>query len=114
MKYHKIPKVEKNICTAEQMIAYNIAFRIHINHGDEYEDAKKVTAICADELLHDLIAMYIGFFADDMAANKNGTQYDLDAIQSCLNAGLADYLNAFFIATDYAQVGKAFPAYYLK
>lgn len=114
MTYHKIPKVDKAVCTAEQVIAYNIAFRIHINHGDEYEDAKKVSAICADELLHDLIAMYIGIFADDMAAQKNGTQYDLDAIQSCLNAGLANYLNGFFVANNYAQVGKAFPAYYLK
>ena len=36
MKYHKIRGVDKAICTAEQMIAYNMAFRIEISMGHEY------------------------------------------------------------------------------
>ena len=36
MNYHKIPGIEKNICTAEQKIAYNIAFNINVNHGDDF------------------------------------------------------------------------------
>ncbi len=42
MKYHKIPNVEKSVCSAEQMIAYNIAFRLHISYADQF---KKVSAV---------------------------------------------------------------------
>lgn len=31
MKYHKIPNVEKTVCTAEQKIAYNLARNIPFN-----------------------------------------------------------------------------------
>ena len=31
MIYHKIRGIDKNICTAEQKLAYNIAFRISID-----------------------------------------------------------------------------------
>ena len=32
IKYHKIKNVSIEICTAEQIIAYNLAFNIHINY----------------------------------------------------------------------------------
>ena len=37
MKYHKIAGVEKAVCTAEQKIAYNLAFRAHIANQSEFD-----------------------------------------------------------------------------
>lgn len=75
MKYHKIPNVEKSVCTAEQMIAYNIAFRLHISYANQFEE---------------------------------------DAIFSALLAGLYNYLSNFHIFSSYEDIGRAFPAHYLK
>ena len=111
MKYHKIRGVEKSVCTAEQKIAYNIAFRIHINHGDEF--CALPTAAAKAEAASSLIHMYIGFFREDQE-RKNSKRFDIDAIFSALNAGLSDYLENHFIACDYASIGMAFPAHYLE
>ena len=109
MNYHKIRNIEKSVCTCEQMIAYNIAFDAHISFGDKYQKAVKVSTICADDALHDIIQ----FELNAWKRNKDCKKYDIDAIFSALLAGLHDYLVKPFIASDYAQVGKAFPALYL-
>ena len=44
IKYHKIPKVEKSVCTAEQKIAYNYAF-------SWYEIGKKILSQDAPEFV---------------------------------------------------------------
>lgn len=36
MKWHKIRNVPIDVCSAEQKVAYNMAFRVHINQGDQY------------------------------------------------------------------------------
>ena len=36
-KTRKIKNIDKSICTVEQKLAYNIAFRIYINHETEYK-----------------------------------------------------------------------------
>lgn len=109
MNYHKIRNIEKSVCTCEQMIAYNIAFDAHISFGDKYQKAVEVSAICADEALHDIIQREMNIWKRNEASKK----YDIDAIFSALLAGLHDYLVKPFIATDYIQIGQAFPALYL-
>lgn len=110
MKYHKIRKVPLDVCTCEQKIAYNIAFRIDINHGDDFRrQFASVPQMAVSDFIHDIIRQYIGYYVN----SNYGTTYNIDAIFSCLNAGLEDYLKKPFIASDYEKVGKAFPAYYL-
>ena len=53
MKYHKISNVDINTCTAEQKIAYNMAFRADVSYGDAFR--KLDTAIAKDEAVHDII-----------------------------------------------------------
>lgn len=110
MKYHKITGIEKTICTAEQKIAYNIAFRAHISFQEKYDAAAKISAICKDDAVHDILKFY---FSEYLRTDGKNTKYDTDAIYSCLLAGLDGYLKKPFIATDYEQIGTAFPAYYL-
>ena len=108
MQYHKIRGIPLDVCTAEQKIAYNLAFNAHIGIGDKYRQARKISAICADELLHDRLQIEW----NEWKRQSNG-KYNDDAIYSCLLAGLAEYLMNPFIATDYESIGKAFPAHYL-
>lgn len=110
IKYHKIGGIDKMICTQEQKIAYNIAFRIHINHGRQWETKANYCRAAQVEFLHELIRMYIDFFKRE---NPN-SKADIDGIFCALNAGLENYLNKFFIATDYEKIGKTFPANYLE
>ena len=105
MNYHKIPGIEKNICTAEQKIAYNIAFTININHGDDF--LKIPSQFEKSNAIYKLIKIYIQEFK-----NQN-LKYNIDAIQCCLNAGLENFLEKPFIALNYEEVSTAFPAYYL-
>ena len=105
MNYHKIPGIEKNVCTAEQKIAYNIAFKININHGSEF--LKIPSQFEKSNAVYKLIKIYIKEFK-----NQN-LKYNVDAVQCCLNAGLQNYLENSFIATSFKQIGDAFPAYYL-
>lgn len=114
MTYHKIRNVPLEVCTAEQMVAYNIAFATHINYQDKYDKAKAISSICADDLVRDIILMEVQNFKRGMEEGLYKKNFDIDAIQACLNAGLVNYLDHFFIATDYEKVGKAFPAHYLK
>lgn len=110
MTYHKIRNVPLEVCTAEQMVAYNIAFATHINYQDKYDKAKAISSICADDLVREIILMEVQNFKKGMEEGRyNKKSFDIDTIQGCLNAGLADYLDHFFIATKYEQVGEAFP-----
>ena len=110
MKYHKIYGVDKTVCTQEQKIAYNIAFVIHINHGDQWEKKANYSRAAQTEFLHELIRMYL----DSFKRNYPNSRADIDGIFCALNAGLENYLNKFFIATDYEKIGKTFPANYLE
>lgn len=99
MKYHKIKGVDKSVCTAEQKIAYNLAFA-----NREYViRAGYDTATAANKI----VELYKSGY--DYKPGK----YDIDAIFSALLAGLKNYCERPFIATDYETIGKAFPALYL-
>jgi hypothetical protein len=112
MKYHKIPNVDKSVCTAEQMIAYNIAFRLHISYADEFQKINFVNrggarAYCAN-LAREGLKEY------RMSYSYKPGRYDEDAIFSALLAGLYNYLSDFHIFSNYEDIGRAFPAHYLK
>lgn len=111
-RYHKIPKCEKCVCTAEQMIAYNIAWRLNLTYGDEFRaQLPNVSRIAADEAVFKLRDIGI---ANYKSAYDYSPKYDIDSIFGALTAGLAAYLKKPFIATNYEDIGRAFPAHYLE
>lgn len=111
MKYHKIRNVAKETCTAEQMIAYNLAFRVHISYQDDFNRVNAMNPGVARHEIASLVKEAIRHYT--LAYDYKPGKYDLDAIAAALQAGLYDYLCKPFIATDYSQIGKAFPANYL-
>ena len=111
MKYHKIRGVEKETCTAEQMIAYNAAFRLHISFQDEFD---KVNAEAPGNAQADCLKLVqIAMKQYRNQYDYKPGQYDEDAIESALRAGIYDYMCKPFIGSNYTQIGKAFPALYL-
>lgn len=109
MTYHKIRGVCKSVCTAEQKIAYNLAFRAHISYQDVYNKAKTISGVCVSDILRQIVEQEMHEFSFSADYGK----YNEDAINAALNAGIENYLNNPFIASDYATIGKAFPALYL-
>ncbi len=109
MKYHKIRNVALETCTAEQKIAYNIAFTAHINYGDQF--SKLQCEVTRSEAIGEIIRREMKGYKN--AYTYKPGKYDEDSIFCCLNAGLQKYLLKPFIASDYETIGKAFPAYYL-
>lgn len=104
MKLHKIPGVDKDVCTCEQKIAYNLAFRIHINYWCDWDSVKDLDetsrAFGVEALIEKIMLDY-----DNVAGKK----YNREAVTAALAAGLAKYLDRFFIADSYEQIGRAFP-----
>lgn len=109
--YHKIKGIDKSICTAEQKIAYEIAFRLHISYQDRWNElrSRKVAESVMSHAISDLIGEGMGMFD----RSKWSARMNKDAVFCALNAGLKNYLDKFFIATSYEQIGLAFPASYL-
>ena len=112
MKYHKIPNVEKSVCTAEQKIAYNIAFQLYISYADQFKKVNAVNSGAARADCDDLARKGLEWYK--MAYSYKPGKYDEDAIFSALLAGLYDYLSDSHIFTNYEDIGRAFPAHYLK
>lgn len=113
MKYHKIRGVPIDVCTAEQKIAYNLAFHAHITFGDRFK--KWVNEEKPFEIaISDAVFNMVKFEIEDFTRNYSKTIYDIDAIQAALLYGLKDYLLNYFIATSYDAIGKTFPANYLE
>ena len=96
MKYHKIRNVPLDVCTAEQKVAYNLAFSHHdfvVKSGKFHSYAEA--------------AQYI-------VKNLYHGKYDANAIFCALNAGLENYCKGkYHIMTSYAEIGAMFPARYL-
>ena len=112
LAYHKIPRVAKSVCTAEQMVAYNIAWRLQLTYLSGW---RKLSATGIElhrcEAIQDLIETGMKWYR--AAYDYKPGNFDEDAIVCCLRAGLKKYMDRPFIATDYATVGRAFPALYL-
>lgn len=105
MKYHKLPGIDKAVCTCEQKIAYNLAFRAHINYWRDWDSVKGLDEVSrawgVEALVEKIMLDY------DVADVK---KYDREAVKTSLSAGLAKYLDRFFVAGSYEQIGRAFPA----
>lgn len=109
LKYHKIRGVNMDVCTAEQKIAYNIAFRLEISYGDIFRKHGTLSEAAKAEA----IARYIQKGMRDYTLANENSRYNVDAIFAALNAGLKNYLeSSHHILTSYAEVGEAFPANY--
>ena len=109
MKYHKIPGVEKTLCTAEQKIAYNYASAYYDTFYKEYKI--QVT----EHYKHDVLIDFRDFCMDAICKNEKITKkYDIDSIFCCLNAGLCSFMELeYHILTSYEEIGEMFPAHYL-
>lgn len=111
MKYHKIKNVPLETCTCEQKIAYNLAFSHYTIYIKSYNNApfafQKSTII--HRAVNDMIKHYKNSY--DYVEGK----YNIDAIFCALNAGLENYFNTKYkILSSYEDIGKIFPANYLK
>ena len=110
MQYHNISGVKKEVCTAEQKIAYNLAQA----YGDRIQQAynKYVWQFEKNGVIRKSCYDLIDLFKRDYP----NTKYNLDAIFCCLGAGLEDYIkmgNGNRILTSFESIGAAFPANYL-
>ena len=111
MKYRKIRNIPLDVCTAEQKIAYKIAFSLHISFQDDFD---RVNAVCPGNAQNDCFKLVNeGLKRYRLGCKYRHGRYNEDAIQAALNAGLYGYMCKPFIATSFEQVGKAFPALYL-
>jgi hypothetical protein len=101
LRTHKIPGIEKEVCTAEQKIAYNLAFA----HYPSIQDAPTAAEALATAARRRDISL--------KELQKNGTRYNIDAIFCAYNAGIMDYTKAkYHIFTSYEEIGNAFPLLY--
>lgn len=108
MCYHNIGGVKKEVCTAEQKIAYNLAWRYkdyilsaYNKYVFQFEKSQVIRKSCYD---------LVGVFKE----NYPNTKYNIDAIFCCLGAGLENYINRkYSILSSYEEIGEAFPANYL-
>lgn len=116
LKYHKIRGVDKSVCTAEQKIAYNMAWRIY---GDvrfaklwQQYDSGNVPTFLQDDWESKAIRDYLAIWRRDHA--EAAAKYNTDMIFCALRAGLHEYIcHHGPIFTTYEEIGQAFPAYYL-
>ena len=108
MKYHGIGGVKKTICTAEQKIAYNLAW--------SYKDIllpnfKKCTWGFQK---NGFVREAVRYLTEQFEKNYPLSKFDIDAIYCCLGAGLEEYYNnGGKILWSYEDIGAAFPALYL-
>lgn len=109
MKYHKIRGVDLSVCTAEQKIAYNLAFSHTARFRDNYNALP--TAAAKAQAVRDITGKLIEWYRAGYSYKPG--KYDEDAIFSALLAGLDGYLVRPFIAGSYGDIGNAFPALYL-
>ena len=109
MKYHKIRNIPLTVCTAEQKIAYNLAFSNSHIFKKEFDRMP-----CAFQK-SEVAAAAVRFCMKQWGYSESVNKYDIDAIFSALNAGMEDYIkNNCPIFASYENIGKAFPVYYLK
>lgn len=92
MKTHKIRGIDKAICTAEQKLAYNFVWSWSLN-SDHLSGGELYECIRNDILQRENII----------------TKYNVDAILTAIMNGLVGYREHKFIASSYAEIGKAFP-----
>lgn len=110
LKCKKIKNIDKSVCTAEQKIAYNLAFRAHITFGDKFRQAIKNNETAMN--LNDYVIQCRDFVLKQWKNSKDHDKYNEDAIFCALNSGLKNYMENPFIASDYETIGKCFKLEY--
>ena len=117
MKTAKIKGVPRHVCTVEQKIAYNIAFRVRLSCVDTFKALKwRADRI---QLLHKEIRLLLRTWERDYCKkggarySANNARYNLDAIYHALLQGIEKYMQSdHFLLTDYTDIGNAFPIRY--
>ena len=100
MKYHKIKNIDKSVCTADQKIAYNLAWY-------ECFGAENLTADDCENVIEGCMKHW----SREIAKCPKSAQYDSDAILASLNAGMRNYIaSGCRIPSSYEAVGEMFPA----
>ena len=108
LNYKSIRGVAKNVCTAEQKIAYNIAFRLHISFQDEFD--KLPAGLPRFQAAVKMVDEGLRRFTS--AWDYKPGQYNLEAIQAALDGGLQDYLESKrWVLGSYEEIGRIFPAF---
>lgn len=101
MTLHKIPRVDKSTCAAEQKIAYNIAFRIGIDCRYNWDE---ISAAAETAAIEDYKNAWLRDYPRD------AQKYDTGAIFCALRAGLHDYLRGGCrLLSSFEAIGQAFP-----
>ena len=116
MKYHKIPKVSLNVCTAEQMVAYNMARRLGCIYNENFKRRfSKLTGVQKSDVIFQLVDEAVKMLKNSYEYNNINTKYNVDYIICAFRGGIEDYINQNTpILWYYEDVGKIFPANYLE
>ena len=104
IKTHKIYGVPKAICTAEQMIAYNLTFAYHDLFKAEFLSLP--TEAAKSQAIADMRNKWLKWYRN--AYTYKPGKYNEDAIFIALNNGIRRYMEKPFIACDYDIVGEVF------
>lgn len=105
-KVHKIPKVDLEICTVEQKIAYNIASQIRgeLIYRKEWSE---MTYMNKNNAVRDLVQYYV---CKHFPETYPKLKCDLDLVFVILNRSIWNYINAeCHIFTNYEEIGNMFP-----
>lgn len=101
MTLHKIPRVDKSTCAAEQKIAYNIAVRIG---GDCRYKWDEISAAAETAAIEDYKNTWLRDYP------REAQKYDTRAIFCALRAGLHNYLcGGCRLLSSFEAIGQAFP-----
>lgn len=104
LRTHKIRNVDKDVCTVEQKIAYNMAF-------SDYDVVKRTMKNYGRA-----IGLSVAYKLRDghiKTMLESGTQYNMDAVFCAYNAGIEEYCNRNFeILGSYEEIGETFPIQY--
>lgn len=102
-KQHKIRNVDKQVCTAEQMLAYNFAFSMGDTIKRWYN--RCTTGIQRSEVTQEFTMMCMKQFEN--------SRYNLDAIVHIFRNNIENYVKSGCkIYINYKEIGEMFPCGY--
>lgn len=106
MKLHKIPGIDKNICTCEQKVAYNYAFM----WWDSLEKIYKSDA--SEAVKSEAYQDIINYVISSLKEHETDKKYNIDTIIHCFRNGIKNYMEGFSVLWNYEDIGKTFPCLY--
>lgn len=102
LKCKKIRNIDKQVCTCEQKIAYNYAFK-WVDTGKKILSSN-MAEIGKSQAFMDIEKLVV----KSIKENKIDKKYNIDAIVIAFRQGFRNYCNNFFIASNYESIGKCF------